>query len=592
MDVENEPFPSSSRKATSDSEELLQVAQRPEGEQAPPLVTSADDSNLPIRSERTSPDPDPAEPSRLPMNDPVAATGQSGTTTDSVTANMPSMNVHLLGRQSRFGSKLRESVSASTFVRQTIPVLLLIAGTLWYASRFTTLVLLRHNQFGSFDYDLGIYDQGIWLLGHGRQFLTVRGLRFLGHHWNPAVIAFVPAYLLGAGPGLLNASQAIAVTAGAIPTFFATKKLTKNAWVALAVAGAYLLHPSTGWLIQELFHPETMAIPFVLAAWAFAEHERWRWYAAAVVCALLWKEDVALAVAFLGLAIVWRKNRKYALLTFFGSAIYFLIATKLVIPSILGRAAFYEELFGSLGNSPSDLARNALTHPNRFYKVLKEHEAEKYAHSILRPYGYISLLSPSSLLIGFPQYLVNLLNTLGFIWDPRFHYIAMPVVSGTVGASRGIASRSRKWTKFALVVVLLLFSLGVKDQGIGPWSSKYRQGFWALSEQTLSPAYRAALKAVPTDPSVATSSPYFLTPHLTHRYEAYTFPNPWRTSYWGVKGENPRKGNRVDYVIMNEQVLGEQDRATYQSAVVLSGEFSEVFRDGPVVVWKRFKGGS
>jgi uncharacterized membrane protein len=491
----------------------------------------------------------------------------------------------------RLAASFLSSLHRPIFFSQTLPFLLLVAGTVWYAHRFVTLVLLRHNQFGSFDYDLGIYDQGIWLLGHGRQFLTVRGLRFLGHHWNPAVVLFMPAYLLGAGPGLLNASQAIAVSAGAIPAFFGTKKLTKNSWIGLAIATAYLLHPSTGWLIQELFHPETMAIPFLLAAWAFAEHERWRWYGAAVVCALLWKEDVSLAVAFLGLVIVWRKNRKYALLTFFGSALYFLVATKLVIPSILGRAAFYEELFGSLGNSPVDLARNAVTHPDRFYKVLKEHDAEKYAHSILRPYGYVSLLSPSSLLIGLPQFMVNLLNTLGFIWDPRFHYIAMPVVSATVGASKGIATRPNKWTRFGLVGILLLFSFGVRGQGIGPWSQKYRQGFWALGEQALSPAYRAALKKVPSDPNVATASPYFLTPHLTHRYEAYTFPNPWRTSYWGVKGENPRSGARVDYVVMNEQILGDQDRATYQSAVVLSGEFSEVFRKDQIVVWKRIKKG-
>lgn len=486
----------------------------------------------------------------------------------------------------------RDSFRGPTFFRQTLPLMMLLIGTAWYANRFIALVLLRHNQFGSFDYDLGIYDQGIWLLGQGRQFLTVRGLRFLGHHWNPAAIIYVPAYLLGAGPNLLNASQAIAVSFGAIPTFFGTKKITKNSWIGLAVAGAYLMHPSTGWLIQELFHPETMAIPFLLGAWAFAEYERWRWYAAAVVCALLWKEDVALAVAFLGLAIVWRKNRKYALITFFGSALYFLFATKIAIPNILGRAAFYEELFGTLGSTPTDLVKNAVIHPDRFYKVLREHDAEKYAHSILRPYGYISFLSPSSLLIGIPQYLANLLNTLGFIWDPRFHYIAMPVVSATVGTSRGIASRSTKWSRVGLVGILMLFSFGVRNQGIGPWSKKYRQGFWALQEQTLSPAYRAALKVVPKDPNVTTSSPYFLTPHLTHRYEAYTFPNPWRTSYWAVNGENPRTGDRVDYVVMNEQVLGEADRATYQTAVVLSGKFAEVFRDNQIVVWKRVKPGT
>ncbi len=474
---------------------------------------------------------------------------------------------------------------------QTIPFTLLMTATLWYGFTFLVLAVRRHNEFGSFDYDLGIYDQGIWLLGHGRQFLTVRGLRFLGHHWNPATFVFVPAYLLGAGPNLLNASQAIAVSMGTIPTYFGTKKVTRSSWIALAIALAYLAHPSTGWLIQELFHPETMAIPFVLAAWAFAEHEKWRWYFAAVVCSLLWKEDIALAVAFLGLVVVWRKNKKYALLTFFGSAIYFLVATRYIIPYMLGRPAFYEELFGNLGKTPTDLAKNAVVHPTRFYNVLRDHDAEQYGHSVLRSYGYVSLLSPTSLLIGMPQFLVNLLNTLNFIWDPRYHYVAMPVVSATIAASRGIANRVNKWSRWGLVIIVLLFSFGVRNQGIGPWSDQYRSGYWALGPQELSPAYRQALAVVPDDPKVVTASMYYLTPHLTHRYEAYTFPNPFRPANWGVNGENPRNAGRVDYVIVNDLFLGGSDKEVYEKQVVGSGEFAEVFRKGNVVVWKRVKPG-
>ena len=472
-------------------------------------------------------------------------------------------------------------------LQHDLPLLLVVLASLWFMVTFGTLVVRRHNEFGSFDYDLGIYDQGIWLLGEGRQFLTVRGLRFLGHHWNPATFVYVPFYWLGAGPNLLNASQAVALGVGAIPAYFGMKKISGSAWLGVVVALAYLAHPSTGWLANELFHPETMAIPFVLAAWAFAEHEKWRWYFAAVVVSLLWKEDIALAVAFLGLVVLWRKNRKYALLTFFGSLLYFVVATKLIIPQILGRSAFYEELFGPLGSSTTDLAKNAVLHPDLYFRVLREHQAETYLHSIVRPYGYVSLLSPSSLLIGLPQYLANLLNTLNFIWNPRYHYIAMPLVSATIAAARAISSRSKVMFRWGAALLVILFAFGVRNQGVAPWSNKYDDGYWPLEGQALTPVYQRAIAMVPDDPDIATSSPYFFTPHLTHRFEAYTFPNPWRVSYWAVKGENARSGDRVDYVVMNETVLGPEDRATYDTAVVKSGEFAEVFRENSVVVWKR-----
>ena len=472
-----------------------------------------------------------------------------------------------------------------------LPALLLFLITGWYAFRFSQLVIARHEQFGSFDYDLGIYDQGIWLLGKGRQFVTVRGLPFLGHHWNPAVGIFVPFYRLGAGPNLLNVAQACAVASGAVPTYFAARRLLGNSWFALMLAVAYLGHPSSGWLIQELFHPETMAIPFVLAAWAFAEHERWRWYAGAVVVALLWKEDIALAVAMLGLVIVVRKNRRYGLITFVASLAYFVFATKLMIPQLLGRSAFYEDLFGPLGKTPTELARNAIVNPDLYFKVLREHNAENYADQVLRPFGYVGLLSPTSLLIGIPQFFVNLLNTLSFIWDPKYHYVAMPLVSTTVAMVRGIAGRTRVASRWGLVLLVGLFTFGVRNTGIGPWSEKANDGYWPNGEQSTTPTYRRALAFVPRDPSVVTSSPYFLTPHLTHRFEAYTFPNPWRASYWAVNGENPRSGVRVDYVIMNEAVLGPADRATYDEVVVRSGVFAEVHREGSVIVWKRIAPG-
>ena len=65
---------------------------------------------------------------------------------------------------------------------------------------------------------------------------------------------------------------------------------------------------------QSLEKPFGHANPADLGAWAFAEHEKWRWYAAFAIGALLWKEDVALAVALLGL-IAYFAWRSYALST-------------------------------------------------------------------------------------------------------------------------------------------------------------------------------------------------------------------------------------------------------------------------------------
>ena len=82
---------------------------------------------------------------------------------------------------------------------------------LW-SSEFIRLSMLRYDRFHTFGFDLGIYDQGIWLLSRAKDpFVTIRGLEFFGHHTNIALVVRavlparrgpdLPARRAGAGAG-------------------------------------------------------------------------------------------------------------------------------------------------------------------------------------------------------------------------------------------------------------------------------------------------------------------------------------------------------------------------------------------------------
>ena len=82
------------------------------------------------------------------------------------------------------------------------------AGALLFAMVFGRLGVQHHDNFGTWSYDMGIYDQGFWLVSRGGQsFMTVRGMEFWGHHLNLIVVAFVPFYWLGAGPSFLYVAR-------------------------------------------------------------------------------------------------------------------------------------------------------------------------------------------------------------------------------------------------------------------------------------------------------------------------------------------------------------------------------------------------
>ena len=59
---------------------------------------------------------------------------------------------------------------------------------------FGALVYLRQARFQSFDFDMGIFDQALWLLAHGHSFITVRGLAVFGQHASIAFYLLVPFY--------------------------------------------------------------------------------------------------------------------------------------------------------------------------------------------------------------------------------------------------------------------------------------------------------------------------------------------------------------------------------------------------------------
>ena len=191
--------------------------------------------------------------------------------------------------------------------------MLFVCIVVWIAW-FCRLPLLRHDRFQTFGFDLGIYDQGVWLLSQFRDpFVTVRGLDLFGHHMNVILLVLAPLYRLGGGVEFLlarasrsrkRAARSRCSCSGAI--------CLRSRWCGVALAIALLLNPTYQWLMWEFFHPDAVAIgPLLFAYWA-ARQRRWGWFAVAAVIALECKEDVALAVVVLGLLFAFRLRRDSA----------------------------------------------------------------------------------------------------------------------------------------------------------------------------------------------------------------------------------------------------------------------------------------
>jgi len=474
-------------------------------------------------------------------------------------------------------------------VRRAHPaeVLLAVAIVVWIVT-FAILVVHRHERFWSIDFDMGIHDQAIWLLAHGRGFITVRGLQVFGHHFTPDYLLFAPAYWLGAGPDFLNVLQVVALAAGAVPIYLLARARDLGAWSAAALAAAFLLHPALQFIGWELFHPEAIAITPLLCAYLCSVRRSWGWFAFWSVLALSCKEDVALVVVVLGLIIAVRGDRRVGLATAGCALAWFVVVALIAMPAINGGTTHAAGFLSGVGGSPGGIAETAVRDPGKILGRVFSSETGDFAWRLLVPFGFAPLLAPLVLALGLPQFLVDALSDVPWMRVITFHYAALPLTALAIGMVEGVALLARRFGRPARIVapaVVLAGALfGTLAWGPSPVSAEYDGGWWPPATDTRLEAKQAAIDAVPPDADVSAS--YTLVPHLTHRAEIYSFPNPWRVVNWGVPGTPTRSPGRVDWLVIDRLVHGPADLALLEE-ILGSGAWTVVRDEQAIVVARR-----
>lgn len=456
---------------------------------------------------------------------------------------------------------------------------------------FASLSYRQHVLLGTFGFDLGIFDQGIWLLSQFEEpFVTVRGLNFFGNHLNLTSVLFVPFYWLGAGPGFLNVVQVLAIASGAIPLWLIARERLGNDWIALPVSAAYLLNPTLQWGTWWGFHPDALAItPFLFASY-FAMRKRWGWFSFCIVLTLFAKEDAALIVFGLGLYIALKLDRKVGALTSLAALAWLLAATKLFIPLANGgQGPFYEDLYGAFGSDIVSIARNVLFNPTQVLDLASEEERLTYFRHLLTPVAFLALLSPLLLAVAGPQLLANIISVQPYTYQIRYQYsllITTVIFLATVQAirKRGKTMGQRRFLVGLLVACALASNVALSPSPIG---TQFDESIWP----TVSPTpdiKRAGLALIPEDAAV--SATYYLVPQLTHRREIFEYPNPWSPANWGVSGEETADPTSIDYLAIDTGLLGQGEHAErYRDLTSPDGEFRVIWSEVGVEIAERIR---
>lgn len=460
-----------------------------------------------------------------------------------------------------------------------------------YVVVFGTLTWRQQSRFGTFGFDMGIYDQSIWLLSQFKTpFCTVRGLNYFGHHVNPITLLFVPAYWLGAGPHFLYLVETLWLAAGAVPLWLLGRDLLDDEWLALAPPAAYLLYPALEWINWWHFHPDALAITPLFFAWWFARRGRWTAFAVAIVVALLCKEDVGLAVLVLGLVVAVKVERRWGLVTAAAGAAWFALCTRVVIPHANGIGPFYQDFFPGFGHGVVEIAGNVVTHPGRVLRLATRHDSLTYYRQLLLPVALVPIVALPLLAVGAPQVLVNVVSGFPYTRQIRYHYSSLPLAAVFLATVEGMALLTDRVARLSLKGVVAGVLVAAAIAGNVAWSPSplgrdFHSGVWAAP----SPAHTIMEQAVHlVRPGDAVTATYYLVPHLTHRVLIYEWPNPWVVANWGVRGENPGDPAKVDVLVLDRRLLGDQSDV-FRQLTAPDGEFEVVLDKDNIVVARRVR---
>ncbi|MGE5656585.1 MAG: DUF2079 domain-containing protein [Actinomycetota bacterium] len=322
---------------------------------------------------------------------------------------------------------------------------------IWITAGASAILFLcssaRHILFKSNAFDLGIFDQFIYLISQGQPpFSSFVAVHALGDHG--AWILYLLALFYKISPSIywLLLVQAISLALGAWPTWSLARQAGLTPPLSLAMATVYLLYPLVFNINLFDFHPEVMAVPALLGAILAARLNRLSWFCLALIWIMACKGALALTIAAMGVwLLLFEKKRLYGAIALTAGVAYFIIVTWKIIPAFDGGTGpLAVRRYAYLGNSILEVILNLILKPWLVLQPVFSFKTLEYLGLLCLP--VIWGLAPKYLspLIGaLPTLMMNILSELDSQRD-LVHQYSLPILPFLiVAAIASLAAREK-----------------------------------------------------------------------------------------------------------------------------------------------------
>ncbi|MBD0373049.1 MAG: DUF2079 domain-containing protein [Pyrinomonadaceae bacterium] len=388
---------------------------------------------------------------------------------------------------------------------------------------YSSLSILRHLHFSSGAFDLGIFDQVVWLYSRfSPPYMTMRANLLnehaLGDHFHPILVTLAPLYWITDRVEALLIVQALFFALAILPIFLFTEKRL-GMWPAYLFALSYALF----WGVQQAvvfdFHEVAFAVPLVAFSIYFIDEKRWGLYFLSIALLLLTKENLSITVAFFGIYLISLKEFRRGIVTLFAGIVWLAAVMLVFMPYFRAGGAYHYWTYIQFGPDFSSAVRAILKNPLLLIEVMFTPSAKLRSYWLtFYPFLGLAFFSPLAILM-IPLLAERFLSAQPNYWSTFYHYSAVIspvlVMASADGLARILRLAGREKLKRSAGILcgvsILLLNLHLVPQQ--PLWNLTDGSYWRLSQSDLTG--RRALKMVPPEASVAAQAP--IVSHLSHR---------------------------------------------------------------------------
>ncbi len=377
---------------------------------------------------------------------------------------------------------------------------------------FFILAVLRHFLLQSNAYDLGLFDQWIWLTSRNLpSFSTMTGLHMFADHgaWSLYIISII--YKVIPNVNILFFSQSLSLCFTTIPLWLLCKKNKLNSKVSFLITIFWLLQPVVFNINLFDFHPEVWAMPLIAFYYYFEKNKNFFISTLITIFILGTRDGLVLLIFGFGLEQILKKRFGRSIILIAISIIWFLFLNNWIYPMLNGDKGSVMALarYSKYGDSFLEILLTLFANPIYVFQSINLIDSIFYLIILFAPaFVFCKKISFITLISSFPLIFSNILSetssqrTLIHQYSlPIVLIIVISVVNGMINDKEHLIHNKGRF----LWMILCWAALAKPFFFAGPYLSRL---------DSIKPASEA-FNAIPKNAKVITTS--YLVPHLSQR---------------------------------------------------------------------------